>query len=222
MDHPTDPSELRERQARYDEAGLLGKAALRLSREALTAAERARLRRADLGPCGRVAEDVVRVVVACGPIWDLLATKGLPEDLSVSELNAIWECLLGREPRGWGEANVLDVSIKFTGSPLHIAALRRVIPGTTPQDAFDAYRYATLRTVDTHDIEPFLVALRERKGRDDDIVATMLVAPTFLRHEEELGVFDAEDLGPVEDVLVQDLAAVADTRAQLSAAPEMG
>lgn len=218
-DDPESTAELRARQGRYDEAGILGKAALRLSREALTPAERERLRRRDLGAAGRVAEDVTRLVAACQPVWSLLAAKGLPEDLSVRDLNALWESLLGRRMQGWAESSIVDVSILFTRSPLHVAALARVIPGTDGVDSFDAYRYATLRTADTHDVEPFVIAVRARDGAHNEIVATMLVAPTFLRHEEELGVFSAEDLGPLEDILTRDIAAVAETHAQLLDAP---
>lgn len=215
-------AELRARKARYDEAGVLRKAALRLGREALSPAERERLRRRELGAGGRVAEDVTRVVIACQPVWSLLATNGLPQDLSVRGLNAISECLLGRSTQGWAESSVVDVSILFSRSPLHVAALARVIPGTDSANAFDSYRYATLRTADTHEVEPFVVAVRQRHPGapgDDEIVATMLVAPTFLRHEEELGVFSAEDLGPLEDILAKDLAAVAETHVQLRDAP---
>ncbi len=221
-DDPETTAELLARKARYERAGMLGKAALRLGREALTAGERERLRRRDLGVEGRVAEDVTRVVTACQPVWSLLAAKGLPQDLSVRELNTLWECLLGRRTQGWAETSVVDVSILFTRSPLHVTALRRVIPGTDAPDAFDAYRYATLRTADTHEVEPFVIAVQRRDPRDpgdNDIAATMLVAPTFLRHEEELGVFSASDLGPLEDILTGDLAAVHETRAQLLDAP---
>jgi hypothetical protein len=217
-DDPGDPRELRLRAARYAEAGLLGKAAMRLSRESLTPAQREQVRRHDLGPEGRIAEDVVRLVDACVPIWSLLAEKGLPEDLTVRELNAIWECLLGRTPGGWVEPNAVDVSLKFTRSPLHVTALRRVVPGMSDEDRVDAYRYATLRTR-AGPVEPFVIALRTRDAQHNDVVATMLVAATFLRHEEDLGAFTGADLEPLEDVLAKDLAGIAETHIQLQAAP---
>jgi hypothetical protein len=47
----------------------------------------------------------------------------------------------------------------------------------------------------------------------------MLVAATFLRHEEDLGAFTGADLEPLEDVLAKDLAGIAETHIQLQAAP---
>jgi hypothetical protein len=217
-DDPVEAAELRSRKARYEDAGPLGKAAMRITRSALTPAQRQQLRRHEIGTEGRIAEDVVRVVDGCEPVWSLIASMGLPEDLTISELNEIWECLLGRRPRGWSESNVLDVSLKFRGNPLHVAALSRVIPGTWPDVAFDAYRYATLTTPGTGAVEPFVLALKELDPPRNQVVATMLVAPTFLRHEEEIGVIDPADLEPLQDILGRDLAAVAETHAELRAA----
>jgi hypothetical protein len=86
------------------------------------------------------------------------------------------------------------------------------------EDRVDAYRYATLRTR-AGPVEPFVIALRTRDAQHNDVVATMLVAATFLRHEEDLGAFTGADLEPLEDVLAKDLAGIAETHIQLQAAP---
>ncbi|MEO7259948.1 MAG: hypothetical protein ABI047_01550 [Jatrophihabitantaceae bacterium] len=101
-----DTQEIRVRVSRYTDGGLLRKAGMRLAGEHPTSEDLELLRRRNLGVPGRVSEDVIRAVTECEPIWILLAEKGLPEDLTVAELDASpTRCTVGPqnpEPGGTG------------------------------------------------------------------------------------------------------------------------
>jgi hypothetical protein len=208
---PDDTQELRVRLSRYNEAGLLRKAGMRLAREALSPGDLERLRRRDLGVQGRVSEDVIRAVTESEPIWTLLAEKGLPEDLTVSELDAIAYALRGgpRDPGSRG--NPVSASMLFT-DPRNLLTLRQIIPGGIEPHDVTGYRYACMLTPDFGRPEPFLVALRSRQPGRNSVTATMLVAATFLRHEREFGVI-SEDAAERLEVLVRlDLQEIIRTR----------
>ena len=202
--------ELRGRRDRYAEASLIGKAALRLSGVALSPAEREQLRRHELGVEGRIAEDAVNAVQESVPVWAMLADKGMFEDLTKAELERIGEDLLGRPVSGWEDVARIDVSVKFTDTS-HIALLRRVIPGELHPEVFNAYRYATLTPGSFGPPEPFIMALSDDESGVNEVVAAMLVASTFLRHEQEFGALDAADIRPLESMLQADLEAVRET-----------
>jgi hypothetical protein len=204
------PGDLRGRHDRYAEASVLGKAALRISGAALSPAEREQLRRHELGVEGRIAEDAVHAVEASVPVWAMLAEKGMFEDLTVAELNHIGEDLLGRPVDGVQDVARIDVSLKFTDAD-HIALLRKVIPGDLHPEVFNAYRYATLTPGSFGAPEPFIIALSDDDSGVNDVVAAMLIASTFLLHEQDLGAFEAADLRPLEAVLHDDLAAIRET-----------
>ena len=208
MDRPADEphgQELVSRVGRYDEAGLLGKAAMRLSGDAPSAQERERLRRQYIGVEGRISEDVVRIVIESEPIWTLLAEKDLPEDLTVQELDAISEWLRGRPSgSGWVAAPV-STSLKFS-DPDSIAAVRRAIPGEVSADDVTAYRYALFHP-GPNTPEPFIVALQSPGGGlgPNVVAATMPAGATFLRHEQEFGVVSTADLDRVHAAVESDL-----------------
>ena len=217
MDLPADePSahELGSRVGRYDEAGPLGKAAMRLSGAAPTAQERELLRRKHIGIEGRIAEDVARIVLESEPIWTLLTEKDLPEDLTVQELDAISEWLRGRPAEAEAGSTALPVSasLKFS-NPGSVAAVTAAIPGDFSADDVTAYRYALFHPR-ANTVEPFVVALysEDRTLGPNEIVATMLVAGTFLRHEQEFGVVSAADLDRLHRAVELDLQETIRTR----------
>jgi hypothetical protein len=206
----TGKDQLRGRRDRYEEASLLGNAALRLSGVALSPAEREQLRRHELGVEGRIAEDAVNTVSASVPIWALLAEKSIFEDLTVTELNRIGEDLLGRPVEGLEDVARIDVSVKFTDAD-HIVLLRRVIPGELHPEVFNAYRYATLTANNVSAPEPFIMALSDVGSGVNDVVAAMLVDATFVRHEQDFGALEARDIRPLESMLQSDLDAIRET-----------
>jgi hypothetical protein len=194
----------RERVGRYSEAGLLGKAAMKLTGEAPTAEDLELLRRQDIGVEGRIAEDVTRIVLASEPIWTMLAEKDLPEDLTVQELDEITECLRGRPPESATGEPPVRVSLKFA-DPESVLAIRDAIPGELSSDDVNAYRYALLSGLGPAAPEPFIVALFSQRTGSNQVTASMLVAATFLRHEEEFGVVSAPDLDHVHVAVLADL-----------------
>lgn len=186
---------------RYEDAGLLGRAALRLGQRAPSAANRERLRRHDLGVEGRIAEDVTRAVVASEPIWNLLVENDIPEDATVRELAVIDEVLRGRAEGDDFTRTV--ISITYRWHDLRADAVRAAIPGGPHPGR--AYRYATLTDLRTGRVEPFVLALADAGRGDNDVVAAMLLDATFLRHEQELGVVAESALAALEDVAGADL-----------------
>lgn len=197
---PEDTQELRVRLSRYNDGGLIRKAAMRLAGEALGPEDLELLRRRDIGVQGRVAEDVLRAVTESEPIWSLLAEKGLPEDLTVSELNAISDSLRGGPPDA-RRGNPVSASMLFS-DPRNLLTLRQIIPGGLDADEVTGYRYACLVAPDFATPEPFVVALRSRQPGVNSVSATMLVAATFLRHEQEFGVL-SEDAAERLEVMVR-------------------
>lgn len=151
------------------------------------------------------------------PVWALLADRGMFEDLTKAELDRTAEDLLGRPLSGWEDVARIDVSVKFT-KPAHIALLRRVIPGELHPEVFNAYRYATLTPGGLDAPEPFIMALSDDNSGVNDVIAAMLVAPTFLRHEQEFGALTAADMRPLERMLHSDLGAVRETHRLLRGA----
>jgi hypothetical protein len=198
---PEDTQELRVRLSRYNDGGLMRKAAMRLAGEALTSEDLELLRRRDIGVQGRVAEDVLRAVAESEPVWALLAEKGLPEDLTVEELGAISHALRGGPVGIASKGNPVSASMLFT-DPRNVAALRRIIPGDLEPHEVTGYRYACLSAPDFGTPEPFVVALGSSRPGRNSVTATMLVAATFLRHEQEFGVL-SEDAAERLEVMVR-------------------
>ncbi|MDQ1664618.1 MAG: hypothetical protein QOH75_649 [Actinomycetota bacterium] len=208
-----DIADLQGRVERYDEASLLGKATMRLANQAPDAAERERVRRHGLRIEGRIAEDVAQTVRDSQPIWELLVQKGLPEDLSVRELNDIRSWLLGRHvPHA---SAVTSVSTRFSRNPARVAALAAVFPGDFAASEVTAYRYATVTSEADGVEEPFIVALRELPDGRNAVLATMLVAGVFLRHEQEFGALDETVLGTLARAVESDLQSTAETHRAL-------
>jgi hypothetical protein len=208
-----DIDDLQGRVARYEEAGPLGRAGLRLSHQAPDAVERERVRRHGLRIEGRIAEDVAQAVRASAPIWELLVQKGLPEDLSVPELNEIRSWLLGRHvPHA---TSVTSASIRFNRDPTRVAALADTFPGDFAGNEVTAYRYATVASGHDGIEEPFIVALRELTDGRNVVLATMLVGAVFLRHEQEFGALDERVLGTLASTVALDLRSIADTHRAL-------
>jgi hypothetical protein len=198
---PEDTQELRVRLSRYNDGGLIRKAAMRLAGEALAPDDLELLRRRDIGVQGRVSEDVLRAVSESEPIWALLAEKGLPEDLTIDELEAISDALRGG-PRGpESRGNPVSASMLFT-DPRNLSTLRQIIPGDLEPYEVTGYRYAFLTAPDFGSPEPFVVALRSHQPGRNSVTATMLVAATFLRHEQEFGVL-SEDAAERLEVMVR-------------------
>lgn len=192
-------------------ADAIGRVEARLDeRSALT---RYRQRRQAIGPEGRLAEDVVRAVRACQPIWELLQEKGISEDLSLGELDSIHEGLLGRSVRT-GDA-ILDVSIKLAGDAFRARSVRAAIPAAADVEEFDAYRYATLTELQSGRVEPFIVALQTNSQLTNDVVSTMFVDSSFLRYEQEFGVIDTEAVALLSMIVLADLVDLRRTEAAL-------
>ncbi|HEX8095011.1 hypothetical protein [Jatrophihabitans sp.] len=196
-----DTQELRVRLSRYNDGGLIRKAAMRLAGEALAPEDLELLRRRDIGVQGRVCEDVLRAVSESEPIWALLAEKGLPEDLTVDELDAISDALRGSPRSPETRSNPVSASMLFT-DPRNVSTLRQIIPGDLEPYEVTGYRYAFLTAPDFGSPEPFVVALRSHQPGRNSVTATMLVAATFLRHEQEFGVL-SEDAAERLEVLVR-------------------
>jgi hypothetical protein len=208
-----DIDDLQGRVDRYDEAGALGRASLRLSHQAPDAEERERVRRHGLRIEGRIAEDVARAVHASQPIWELLAQKGLPEDLSVRELTDIRIWLLARiVPHA---TDVTSASIRFNRNPPRVAALAATFPGDFAASEVTAYRYATVTSQADGTEEPFIVALHELADGRNEVVATMLVAAVFLRHEQEFAALDELVLRTLASTVALDLQSIAETNRAL-------
>ena len=207
-----DINDLQGRVTRYEQAGPLHRASLRLSHQAPDAVERERVRRHGLRIEARIAEDVAEAVHASAPIWELLAQKGLPEDLSVHELNEIRNWLPGRHvPHA---TSVTSVSIRFNLNSTRVEALAATFPGDFAASEVTAYRYATVTSEDGAE-EPFIVALRQLTDGRNIVLATMLMGAVFLRHEQEFGALDARVLGTVANTVALDLQTIADTHGAL-------
>lgn len=200
---PEDTQELRVRLSRYNDGGLVRKAAMRLAGEALSSEDLELLRRRDIGVEGRVAEDVLRAVSESEPVWALLAEKGLPEDLTVAELDAISHALRGG-PADPSRSNPVSVSMLLT-DPRNVSTLRRIIPGDLEPHEVTGYRYACLSAPDFGTPEPFVVALHSSRSGRNSVTATMLVAATFLRHEQEFEVLSADAAERLEVMVRLDL-----------------
>lgn len=198
---PEDTQELRVRLSRYNDGGLIRKAAMRLSGDALTPDDLELLRRKDIGVQGRVSEDVIRAVSASEPIWALLAEKGLPEDLTVAELDDISYALRGGPQGPDSMGSLVSASMRFT-DPRNLAALRQIIPGGLEPYEVTGYRYACLIAPDFGSPEPFVVALGSHEPGRNSVTATMLVAATFLRYEQEFGVL-SEDAAERLEVMIR-------------------
>jgi hypothetical protein len=208
-----DINDLQGRVARYEQAGPLHRASLRLSHQAPDAVERERVRRHGLRIEGRIAEDVAEAVHASEPIWELLAQKGLPEDLSVRELNEIRNWLLGR--RVPHATSVTSVSIRFNLDPTRVETLAATFPGDFAASEVTAYRYATVTSEQDNVEEPFIVALHEMTDGRNVVLATILVGAVFLRHEQEFGALDEGVLATLANTVALDLQSIADTNRAL-------
>lgn len=212
-EHADEPDldELLERAARYEEAGLLGRAALQLTFRALDAREREVLRRHSIGPEGRIAEDAVRAIIESEPIWGLLARLDLPEDASSRELDEIQRFLLGRRT-GPGDP-LPHVSIRSARDPLRVSVVGSLLPALPAR--VDGYRYAALTEPITRTVEPFLVLLHTRPNGDSDVVATLHLGATFLRHEQEFGFLEPERVRTLATLVAADLENVRRTHQEL-------
>lgn len=208
---PEDTQELRVRLSRYNDGGLMRKAAMRLAGEALSPDDLELLRRRDLGVQGRVSEDVLRAVSESEAIWNLLVEKGLPEDLTVTELNAISYALRGGTPSHGSPGTPVSASMLFT-DPRNLDALRHIIPGDLEPHEVTGYRYACLSAPALATPEPFVVALRSGQAGINSVSATMLVAATFLRHEQEFGVLSDDAAERLEVIVRLDLQEIIRTR----------
>ena len=200
-----DTQELRVRLSRYTDAGPLRKAGMRLAGEHPTPEDLELLRRRNIGVAGRVSEDAIRAVTECEPIWILLAEKGLPEDLTLAELDALSYALRGGPAEPGTGRNRVSASLLFT-DPHNLAALRQIIPGDLEPHEVSGYRYATLMARDFGSPEPFVIAVSsDRPGGANTVIATMLVADTFLRHEQEFGILSEDAAERLEVIVRMDL-----------------
>ena len=213
-DADADLEAARERIDRYEAAGPLQRAALKLVNQAPDRVEREQLRRHRIGLEGRVAEDVSRAVALSEPVWDLLAELGLPEDISRRELADIRESVVGRPT----SADVsTKVSLRLSDNEVSIAAVRNLFPGLAAPHAVDGYRYATWTEPDTGAVEPFVVALSERRIGLHSVVATMFVGATFLRYEQEFGTVRRRQLERFAAAVAADLHLISSARDMLIA-----
>jgi hypothetical protein len=177
---------------------------MRLAREALTPKDMELLRRRDIGVEGRVAEDVVRAVTESEPIWTLLAEKGLPEDLTVEELDAISYTLRGGPTDPAQRSIPVSASLLFTDQR-NLFTLRQIIPGGLEPYEVTGYRYASLMARDFGSPEPFVVGLRSDGSGRNSVTAAMLVAAPFLRYEQEFGVISDDAVEHLEVMVRMDL-----------------
>ncbi|MGN6243910.1 MAG: hypothetical protein ACTHQ3_09590 [Motilibacteraceae bacterium] len=202
---------------------MLARTVQRLAGDALTPAARAQRRRDALGREGRLAEDVVTLVEACARIWEDLAAKELPQDLTLAELRHLTDLLDDRELVVDGDRRPAPLTVSIAvAEPEHLGVVRALVPGGLDASSCDAYRYAVLQPRSGAP-EPFLVALHRgdpvgSPWREADVVAVVLLAPTFLRYEQEMGAVNPLAVQALEDVVRADLAAVLETRDALGEA----
>jgi hypothetical protein len=202
---------LRARLDRYRNGNVLRKIAMRITGTAPTARELELVRRSAIGGEGRVAEDVLRAVAESEPIWPMLAQKDLPEDLTIRELGRI-STALRCAPMGTSDTDaVVSASLMFTDRT-HLLMLRRHIPGDLLPQETTGYRYVTLLARGGHMPEPFVVVLRREPSGDNIVVATILVAATFLRYEQELGLLGEDAVERLETIVRTDLQEIVRTR----------
>jgi hypothetical protein len=203
--------ELGARLDRYSRGSVLRKATMRLLGQALSAAEKESLRRRAIGSEGRVAEDTIRAVTESEPIWPVLAERDLPEDLTVRELDAIAAALRGCPADRTGTDSIVGASLLF-GDQARMLMLREIIPSDLLPPDVTGYRYATLMRRSSNTREPFIVTLRSHGCGENTVAATVLVAATFLRFEQELGVLTEDAVRHLEVLVGMDLAEIVRTR----------
>jgi hypothetical protein len=184
---------------------------MRLLGQALSATEKESLRRSAIGSEGRVAEDAIRAVIESEPIWPVLAERDLPEDLTVRELGAIAAALRGYPADRTSTDSIVSASLMF-GDQARIVRLREIIPSDLLSPDVTGYRYATLMRRGGNTREPFLVTLRGDAFGQNTVAATTLVAATFLRFEQELGVLTEDAVRHLEVLVGMDLAEIVRTR----------
>jgi hypothetical protein len=167
--------------------------------------------RQSIGAEGRVAQDVIRAVVESEPIWSLLAEKDLPADLTLRELDAISAALRGSPAGQSATDTVVSASLMFA-DPARMIMLQQIIPSDLLPLEITGYRYATLTRRGHRTCEPFVVALHNHAPAVNTVAASMLVAATFLRYEQELGVLSADAVGRLEILVGMDLKEIVRTR----------
>ena len=202
---------LRARWERYRSGNVLRKIAMRITGTAPSALERELVRRSAIGGEGRVAEDVVRAVTESEPIWPMLAEKDLPEDLTVQELGRI-STALRHAPTGTRTTDaVISASLMFA-DPTHVLLLQHCIAADLPSAEITGYRYVTLTARGGEMPEPFIVALRRQPSGGNRVVTAILVAATFLRYEQELGLLGEDAVERLEALVQSDLQAIVRTQ----------
>ena len=185
--------------------------ARRLKGHAPRPCDEERPRRHSIGAEGRAAEDVIRAVTESEPIWSLLAEKDLPADLTLRELDAISAALRGSPGGQSATDTVVSASLMFA-DPARLVMLQQIIPSDLLPLEITGYRYATLTRRGHRACEPFIVALHSHAPGINKVAASMLVAATFLRYEQELGVLSADAIGRLEILVGKDLREIVRTR----------
>ena len=196
---------------RASRSSVLRTVARRLWGQALRPGEDERPRRHSIGAEGRAAEDVIRAVTESEPIWSLLAEKDLPADLTLRELDAISAALRGTSADQTSTDTVVSASLMFA-DPARMVMLQQVLPSELLPLEITGYRYATLTRRGDRACEPFIVALYSPAPGVNTVAASMLVAATFLRYEQELGVLSADAIGRLEILVGMDLTEIVRTR----------
>ena len=100
-----------------------------------------------------------------------------------------------------GRGSPVSASLLFT-DPRNLFTFRQIIPGDLEPHEVTGYRYASLAARDFGTPEPFVVALRGREPGRNSVTATMLVAATFLRHEQAFGII-SDDAAEHLEVMVR-------------------
>jgi hypothetical protein len=190
--------------------GVFRTVAKRLGGQSFRASEE-ESRRQSIGAEGRAAQDVIRAVTESEPIWSLLAEKDLPADLTLRELDAIAAALRGSPAGQSATDTVVSASLMFA-DPARMIMLEQIIPSDPLPREITGYRYATLARRGQRACEPFIVALHSHAPGVNTVVASMLVAATFLRYEQELGVLSADAVGRLEILVGMDLKEIVRTR----------
>jgi hypothetical protein len=190
--------------------GVFRTVAKRLTGQSFRASEE-ESRRQSIGAEGRAAQDVIRAVAESEPIWSLLAEKDLPADLTLRELDAIGAALRGSPAGQSATDTVVSASLMFA-DPARMIMLQQIIPSDPLPREITGYRYATLSRRGHRACEPFVVALHSYAPGVNTVVASMLVAATFLRYEQELGVLSADAVGRLEILVGMDLKEIVRTR----------
>ncbi|SDQ07110.1 hypothetical protein SAMN05428996_0347 [Quadrisphaera sp. DSM 44207] len=201
--HDEELARLRAAMLAYEASPRRRRLLLRLTGQAPDEQDRERLRRHEIGPHGRIAETALRVVRETEAITRATVERDVVQDLTLAELRAVHEELLGRRATA-ADPLAPDVSLLFRSSPEQSALLARVLPGLEVDDV-PLRRYAALAGPPGSRPEPFLVHQAADAAGRRTVLGRLWLDADFLLHEQCFGAVPSEDLMALEQLVQGDL-----------------